>query len=200
MKKILLICATILSLQLITGCAAMFVPSTDDPARKLASAQNLVEKQGRPIPAERLIREAIDVYAEQKNEIGLAQAYRIYGIFFNAQAINNWQKYYQENGFMDKSASYETRYQKALEYFEKSLSLAVKNQNIDMPSNLYLLMGFSYQNLKKTDDACRAFDKSLAAHKIMVTQNPQTKISVPKEYSSFENGVNKFKRDLSCKD
>jgi len=199
MNKITKICAILLSFQLLTGCAAMLVPSTSDPATKLAWAQELIEKQDRPLPAERLIREAIDIYREQKDEIGVAHGYRMYGIFFNAPALRKWQKYYQENGFLDKSASYDTRFQKALEYLDKSLSIATNHKDINMPANLYVLTGFAYQNMQQTAAACLAFDKSIVAYKLMVAQNSQVKASVPKEYSSFENGINDFKKRAACK-
>ncbi len=179
----------------------MGVPSTDDPARKLGWAQELVENQDRPIPAERLIRESIDIYQEQKDEMGLARAYRVYGIFFKDKAINKWQKFYQETGFLDKSATYETRFPKALEYFEKSLSLSMKNEDIDMPPNLYLLIAFTYQNMRQPEAACLAFDKSISAHKIMLAESPEAdpKASLPKQYSSFEEAVNDFKKRAGCK-
>lgn len=201
MKKIKLFFAVFVSLQLLVGCAAMGVPSTDDPARKLGWAQDLVEKQDRPIPAERLIRESIDIYQEQKNEMGLAQAYRIYGLFFKAPSLslNQWQSFYQEHGFLDKSATYQTRFPKALEYFEKSLSLSEKNKDVYMPANLYLQIALTHQLMRQNEAACPNFNKSLEAYKVMMAQDSQTKISLPKDYATFEKAIADLKNRAGCK-
>ncbi len=67
---------------LVAGCAAMGVPYTTDPKKKLSYAVMLYDEQQRPLPAERLIRESIDIFKSENNEKGLAQAYRVYGFFF----------------------------------------------------------------------------------------------------------------------
>jgi hypothetical protein len=57
------------------------VPYTSDPERKLGWAKELYQNQNRPIPAERLIKEAIEIYQERGDQLGLAQAHRAYGVF-----------------------------------------------------------------------------------------------------------------------
>ena len=197
MKKIRLVCAVLLTLQLLGGCAAALVPVTSDPAEKLAWASDL-QKQDRPIPAQQLIREAIAIYQEQKNEMGLAEAYRAYGVFLTSQAVANWSKFYQEHGFMDQSA-YDTRFQKALDYFEKSLSIANKNQYIEMLPNIHLLMGFSYKHLKQNDAACSSFSKSLEAHQALMKINPPRQVYVLPGYTSYESLIENFKNQTGCK-
>jgi len=46
---------------LLTGCAAMLIPKTSDPAKKLGYAYQLFDQQHRPLPAEELIRESIEI-------------------------------------------------------------------------------------------------------------------------------------------
>jgi hypothetical protein len=43
---------------ILCGCAAAMVPASNDPERKLGWATVLMDEQDRPLPAERLIREA----------------------------------------------------------------------------------------------------------------------------------------------
>jgi tetratricopeptide (TPR) repeat protein len=199
MKRSLYLFIAFFALLLMAGCSAMLVPSTDDPAAKLKWAQELVENQGRPIPAEQLIREAIEIYQGQKNEIGLAMAYRVYGLFFKAPAIVRDQIFYKEHGFLDKSAHYETRLQTALEYFDKSRTLLESKTDIGMLANIYLQIGLTHQLMGQTDAACSAFDKSLKVYKGMMTQDLQTKVVLPKDYTSFESGMLDIKRRAGCK-
>ena len=60
---------------ILSGCAAAGVPYTSDPAAKLADAAQLFDIQGRPLPAEKLIVEALDQYKDTNNQLGLAEAY-----------------------------------------------------------------------------------------------------------------------------
>jgi tetratricopeptide (TPR) repeat protein len=177
----------------------MLVPATNDPAAKLGWAQELVENQDRPLPAERLIREAIDIYQEQKNDFGLAKAYRVYGLFFKSPSIVRWQKHYQEQGFSDQSAKYETRLQMALGYFEKSRALLEAHQDVNLLANVHLQIGLTHQLMGQNDAACSAFDRSTAAYKTMMAQDPQAKIAVPKEYTSFDKGMSDIKKHAGCK-
>jgi polar amino acid transport system substrate-binding protein len=55
------------------------VVATSDPAVKLRDAQILYAEQQRPLIAERLIREAIQIYEERGDTLGLGHAYRSYG-------------------------------------------------------------------------------------------------------------------------
>jgi len=46
-------------LSILVGCAGVGVVASSDPLAKLNDAQELFQKQDRPLPAERLIREAL---------------------------------------------------------------------------------------------------------------------------------------------
>ena len=74
----------------ITGCTAMFVPATSDPAKKLSYACQLVQYLGRPLPAEGLIWDAIEIYTKDQNEKGLMEAYWMYGIFFSIKSCRGF--------------------------------------------------------------------------------------------------------------
>jgi tetratricopeptide (TPR) repeat protein len=174
------------------------VPATDDPVRKLRSALDLIDNQLRPLPAERLIRESIEIYQSRQNELGLAEAYRIYGIFFKSQAVERMQTNYRENGFSDKSASYENRFDKSLEYLGKSRALLEKNGDVSSLPNVHLLLGWTHVQMKNTRAACEAFDESLKVHQLRVARYPATKITLPEEYSSFEQGIADQKARAGC--
>lgn len=197
MKSSKLFCATFLIL-LLTGCAAMLVPETSDPAAKLNWAQELIDNQGRPIPAERLIRESIDIYQERNDELGLANAYRVYGLFFKSEGVNRMQKFYESNGFIDKSATYATRLEKSLEYLQKARVILEKQKNLDRMANIYMHIGFVYQIMKDKPAACSSYDKSLLAYKAMLADDPKSAVLLPPKYKSYDTFIADIKNSAAC--
>jgi len=188
----------LLVLNLLAGCAAFLVPETSDPAKKLEWARELIDNQGRPLPAERLIRDAIEIYRSQHDDSGLAEAYRVYGLFFKSAAVVREQRFYREKGFIDKSATYDNRLEKAAEYFGESLIILQKIGDLHALPNLYLQIAFTQQLMKNTNAACASFDDSLKAHQIRMRQHPETMVVLPKEFSSFEDGIAVFKQQAGC--
>src|SRR5439155_17074841 len=61
------------SLLTFAGCAAFGVPPTRDPATKLRTATWLFDRQDRPLPAERIIREALELYQKDGDQLGIAE-------------------------------------------------------------------------------------------------------------------------------
>jgi len=115
----------------LSGCAAMGVPYTSDPIEKLKWACGLFDYAERPLPAESLIREAIEICQKTNDSECLAQAYLTYGLFFRSLSLTGiYKNHYKKNGFWEKTATYETRFAKSDEYFEKALALKPKNPKI----------------------------------------------------------------------
>jgi tetratricopeptide (TPR) repeat protein len=184
---------------LLTGCAAMGVPETSDPARKLRQASGLIESLDRPIPAERLIRESIDIYQAQQDELGLAYAYRMYGLFFKSSAVSRLPAYYENGtGFMDKTAAFDTRFEKALEYFEKSRDLLLKNNDVQLITNVYAQIAFTYELMNDKVSACNAYDLSLKSDQAIAKSNPELVTLGSREFSSFKQGITEYKKRLGC--
>jgi hypothetical protein len=183
---------------LLSGCAAMLVPASSDPDVKLNWAVELIDDQKRPLPAERLIREASEIYEERRDEAGLAKAYRVYGLFFKSYALVKWQKFYQKHGFMDKSATYATRIQKSVEYFNKSRALFEKQQNFYMVLNVQIQIAFAYQIAKDTNAACASFNESLITYKAILRKEPDAVVKFPSQYASFEDSIASFKMEAGC--
>jgi hypothetical protein len=63
---------------LMTGCAAALVPETPEPGKKLANAYFLID-QGRSLPAQKLIGEALAIYTGRHDDLGMARAYSAFG-------------------------------------------------------------------------------------------------------------------------
>ena len=66
----------------LSGCAGVGVVSTSDPRTKLSDARYLYSHEGRPLIAERLIQEAIGIFQQTGDDVGLGEAYFDYAYFF----------------------------------------------------------------------------------------------------------------------
>ncbi len=181
------------------GCAGVGISATSDPAVKLNDAGDLFERQDRPLPAERLIREAIEIYQERNDQLGLAEAYRTYGFFFRSPSIEGkWSKHYRENGFLDKSTTFETRYAKSIEYFEKARAIFVEVKRFDALTNVDLNMGFTYVAMGDRDAACKAFDRSLESYRENLRVTAGAKPVVPRGFTSYEEFLADRKKRYGC--
>lgn len=185
---------------ILSGCAAMLVPKTSNPDKKIAYSYMLFDEQGRPLPAEQLIKESIEAYKQENNEMGLAEAYRAYGFFFRSAAVEKWRKYYESNGFLDKSATYENRYDKSIQYFEDSARLFAKNNKFDKLTNVYLNMGFTYEFAGKAQKACEAYKASLETSRKFTKDNPNTSLTLLRGFTgTYEDYIDGFLKRLECK-
>jgi len=76
----------------LSGCAAAFVPATDDPDKKLSQAYELLSVY-RPRPARQLIDESIEIYKQQGNTEKLAYAYLVSADYYRYIASDAYQKF-----------------------------------------------------------------------------------------------------------
>jgi len=182
----------------LSGCAAMGVPATSDPDKKIRYAYVLFDEQQRPLPAERLIREAIVLYLEKNNDLGLAEAYRAYGFFYRSAALEKWHKHYKANGFLEAGATYANRYEKSIAYFEKSAAILKKYNKNDSLTNIHLNMGFTYEFSNQLEKACDEYKKSIISNQRHMKENPGATLTLPKGFSSYEAYVNPFLERLKC--
>jgi tetratricopeptide (TPR) repeat protein len=183
---------------IVTGCAGVGVVATSDPAAKLRDAGDLYDRQDRPLIAERLIREAIEAYQSQNNQLGLADAYREYGFFFRSPSIEKWNKVYRENGFLDKSATFETRHVKSIDYFEKARAIYSEHKRFDALTNVNMNMGFTYVAMGDKQAACRAFERALESYRENIRQNPTAKPTLPKGFTSYEDYWSDRRKRYGC--
>jgi tetratricopeptide (TPR) repeat protein len=146
--------AIILLIFLLNGCAAVGVPTTSDPLEKLVWSQELLYRQDRPLPAERLIIEAIEIYTEEKDTECSAEAYSTYGSFLVSSSVKKRKKKYQKRGFLDKTVTYEERLSKAIEYYDKSIALKPD-------STVYHLLGLTYFDKGQYNQTIVNLDKAI---------------------------------------
>jgi hypothetical protein len=115
----------------VAGCAAIFGRSTDDPAIKLKWASELFSSKDDPVRAEELIRDALEIYRKDRNQLGMAEAYRQYGLFLRSNAVSRFAEYYKEEA--DKTVTFKTRYEKAIDYQQVQGPVRDSPWHIDIP-------------------------------------------------------------------
>jgi tetratricopeptide (TPR) repeat protein len=184
----------------LAGCAGVGIFATSDPAAKLRDARDLYSRQDRPLPAERLIQEAIEIYQANNDQLGLADAYRTYGIFLSSESVRAGRssRFYMESGFLDKSVGYFSRYAKAIEYFEKAGAIFLEHKRFDALTNVNMNMAFTYDWMENKEAACRAFDRSLENDRDNLAQNPSATIVLPKAFKTYDEFVAHQKKRSGC--
>ena len=172
----------ITSFLILAGCTALMVPKVSDPDMKMGWAAELLLNQGRPIPAEQLIRESMVIYEEQNDLTGLGTAYQYYGVFLSNVMVTAMEKSYRKWGFWDESVTYDNRLDKASEYFAKSLEYfrRAEREQLDASTydglpRIYFNMAVTYFNLDDQVNACDFVNKSLDADREYVRRNPDAK-------------------------
>jgi tetratricopeptide (TPR) repeat protein len=165
-----LILASILFTQLLlVGCAGVGIVSTSDPRAKMNDAIELYRKQNRPLPAERLIFEARDIYQQQNDLKGLGFTHLFYGDLLLSDAVGTREEFYKRNGFLDKSVTFDNRAAKSKEYaaearkyFLIAVEKAKETGRHDELASLYFNIGLTYNMQHDRENACRSYDISAA--------------------------------------
>jgi len=182
----------------IAGCAGVGIIAKSDPAAKLHDATDLFDRQDRPLIAEKLIREAMGSYQKSNDQLGLANAYRTYGFFFRSASIEGkWRKHYRENGFLDKSASFDDRYEQSIEYFEKARTIYAEYKRFDALLTVNLNIGFIYEVMGYQDAACEAFDRSVENNRDNL-QVSKAKIPLPQGFATYEDFLAPHRQRAGC--
>ncbi|GGZ11311.1 hypothetical protein [Shewanella fodinae] len=184
---------------LLTACAATLVPVTNDPMEKLAWAEELFSKQERPIPAEKLINEAITICSKENDFNCLGKANLEYGFFFRSPSLQKWEKFYKENGFLAKDVTYENRLIESKKYFEIAISYFAQERNFGALTNAYLNLGFAYHFLGQHEKECAPYEKSLEFNLMAIEKNPELPTALPQGFSSFKEYIESQQKRAGCK-
>lgn len=176
----------------------MGVLESNDPKIKIRDAYELFDHEQRPLPAERLIQQAMAIYQSNHDDLGLADAYRAYGFFFRSAAVEKWHKAYEASAFIESGATFANRHDKSIEYFEKAAAIFEKHQKFDELTNVYLNLGFTYEFAKQPEKACAQYKKSVASNRLQMKEHPGVSTTLPQGFSSYEAYVNAILERLKC--
>jgi hypothetical protein len=187
---ILLFCIALLA-----GCAAR---STSDPALKLSWAAEEFGWKEDPIAAEELLQDSLQIYRKQMNRIGLAETYRQYGLFLRSNAVTKLKDHYQREGFLDETIRYNTRYEKALEFFNKSREIFAEQNNAGMLSNVYLSMAKTYALMDKVPESCENLDKGRKSYASVKGVKAETREIGVDEAENYEAYITLMQKQMGC--
>lgn len=189
---ILICCIT-----LFAGCAAR---STTDPALKLTWAAEEFGWKEDPLAAEELLQSALQTYRKQMNRIGLAETYRQYGLFLRSHSVTKFQEHYQQVGFLDETVRFNTRYEKALEYFNRSREIFTEQNQPGELSNVYLSIAKTYALMNKVPESCENLAKGRASYVSVRTVKPEVREVGTEEAANFDAYVTLMQKQMGCSD
>jgi tetratricopeptide (TPR) repeat protein len=163
----------------LSACTGIGIVASSDPLVKLNDAEHLFMRESRPLPAERLIREAIAIYQIRDDVHGLGNANREYGDLLISQAVINWEVVYRRDGFLDRSINVDNRLEKAAEFYAKALQYYGSSEKRELAAgqydhltNTYFNMGLSNSALNEKRQACIDFGRSLQAYEENMRRSP----------------------------
>ncbi len=177
----------------LTGCAAFGIPATSDPNQKLRYAYALMD-QCRPIPAERLIGEALGLYKEKGDEIGMAEAYHSFGNLYKFNCYH--QKH--EKSLLATVGSHEKAYELSKQNFEKAAQLYKKHDDFIGISKSYFGIGNVYGIQGNKSKECAFYDESLKYYYQAQTENLKASANILTNFKDFPEMVEKFKSKDGC--
>jgi tetratricopeptide (TPR) repeat protein len=201
MRLLAIACSTFL----LSACAGVGIVVTSDPLEKLNDAEDLFVRQHRPLPAERLIREAMSIYQERDDAHGMGHANREYADLLTSPAIAKWEYVYRRDGFQDKSITFDNRFQKAsefyrnaIQYYEKAQKQHAQSGKYDKLTNLYFNLAWTHYRVDELDKACSYYDQAAKAYNENVRLNPTAQPYLPRGSGSFEEFIGGQKRRVGC--
>ena len=181
---------------LLAGCAGVGVMATSDPVVKLNDANYLYTQKNRPLIAERLIWEAMEIFREKQDFHWLGNAHREYADLLLSPSVVRWRTAYSKYGFRDRTITFEGRFEKAKEYYSQARRFywraepSLKADEIyDALTNLYYNMAYVSFQLDEMELSCGFLKKTLDAYANNIAKNPDAEPNFPPEYDSFESMI-----------
>jgi tetratricopeptide (TPR) repeat protein len=187
------------------GISADVSAATNDPLAKLNDAAVLFGRQDRPLPAEKLIFDALTIYLNNGDSHGVASAYREYADFLRSSAVAKFEIYYRKRGFIDTSITFDNRFEKAreflgkaLENYERAAPELQKAERYDALTNVYVNMAWVHVDLGQKNQACLDFALALEAYHLNIQQTPSAQPSYPRQFSSMPEAIAHERQRAGC--
>ena len=202
MRKLLVV--IIICFQLVlSGCSGFGIVASSDPDVKLRDAEYLFLRGNRPLPAEKLISEAIEIYQKQNNSLGLGTAYMLYADLLSSPSLAKWG--FKNMNFQDKSVTFDNRiamsglyYKKSIDAYLAAASLEIAAERFDVLSNIYLNIARISYDPHDINQSCEFFNKSLDAYTENIRRNPTAQVIVV-GFNSFPELIATRKKNVGCK-
>jgi tetratricopeptide (TPR) repeat protein len=199
--------ATLLALAtvLLCACAGVGIVSTNDPLKKLNDAAVLFGQKDRPLPAERLIREAIAIYQHNNDAHGLGAGYREYADLLTSPAVAADEAVYRRDGFLDPSITFDNRLVKATEFRHKALEYYAQSApelrsagRFDALTNVYYNMALLHADLGEKQQACSDLESTLEAYQENLQHLPAAKPNFSARFATLPQELDHERQRLGC--
>ncbi len=195
------LCLLLLLAPLFAACEAPadeeIATKVENPAEKLLLAGWYYEERNSPRPAERLIREAIQIYQANGDRLGLGHAYRSYALFLRSDAVKRAADLYTQEGFLDPGITFDNRLTQSIAYLERATTLYEEEAAYGWMINAELQIGYGHHFQKQTAEACAAFDRSLEVYR-RHREAMEATLWLPPGESSYESFVAAMKDQSDC--
>lgn len=143
--------------------------------------------------ARRHILEAIEIFEQRGDDLGLAEAYRSYGFLVRVNGEDVILRHApsdptNEDGRLDTS----------IEYFRKSMTLAEANDQHGLVTNLHYNIAVNHYYAGRVDEACLSFDRSLATYWKSVEIKPDVVVDLPAGVKDYPELIDRAKQQAEC--
>lgn len=177
-----------------SACSGVGLIATDNPAVKISQAAAMAN-QGRSAQAQRLLKEAMAIYQQRGDNVGLGEAHRQFGFLARAgQGREGLLLVKDARSVVPKREDWELSQQ----HMRQALDLFSRADRPDLASNVYLLLGTGSFYLGEREQACAYLDQSLAANQQWETAHPDKKVELPSSVKNFAELIAKRKSDVGC--
>lgn len=167
MNKIIVLLA-IISL---VGCAAAGVVYTNDPYQKVSNSYTMMS-HGRPIPAERFAKEALEQFKQDQDKYGQGEALVALGLLY-------------KTGLMNKP-------QESIISFEQAINLFTSIDDFPSLAKTKFALGNAYASINNKEKQCALYSESLNDYEKGKELKPTATFKFNPAFSSFDAMVKAF--------
>lgn len=137
------------------GCAAAGVPYKNDPNQKLNQAYQLMNSEGRALPAEKLGLEALSQFGSQNNWYGVAESQYFLGTFYKSKVYRSYKEFYVKHNEYDPTS------RKSISHFKEAILAFEKDGDYWGVSKSTFAMGNAYATDNDLESACSNYRNAL---------------------------------------
>jgi hypothetical protein len=185
---------TAVTLSTLLGCTAIGIPVTSDPGEKLHYAYQLMNR-GRFIPAEWLTQESLDIYRQQGNELGMAEAYHTFGnLYKNSGYIEGYVRPRTRFGTVTEA------YGKSIDNFTRGKILFEKHDDYAGATRCFVGIGNGYALLGGKATACESYAEALRSFGMARQRDPSVRLPILTGYPDAPALINAFMDQEGCPD
>ncbi|MFT4673074.1 MAG: tetratricopeptide (TPR) repeat protein [Pseudohongiellaceae bacterium] len=158
-----------LSSLLLLGCSSAGVIHSNDPSVKISQAYQL-KSQSRPIPAQKLLQEALVIYQAENNKQGEARAYLGLGDLYKSQSYQSQADIFKRWNEYQSYADAASYYLKAGNIYEEKLDYWSLSRTYSAAGDANILDG----RVKESCELYVKVEETFNVHKSTFTESQVT--------------------------